>query len=88
MAEAGRPMSELKPGRDAVTLSGQPLCDPSRTRAQPAAACRLAEGTTCPPPQGLQQEHSGSDNFDLRVRGQEKSQCEHFVPFKTSTPPP
>ncbi|KAK5907902.1 hypothetical protein CgunFtcFv8_016006 [Champsocephalus gunnari] len=80
MAETGGPVSELKPGGVAVTLSGQPLCDPSRTWAQPAEACR-------PPPQELHQEHSGSDGFSLRVGGQEKSQCEHFVPYKAPSPP-
>ncbi|KAK5881851.1 hypothetical protein CesoFtcFv8_020496 [Champsocephalus esox] len=80
MAETGGPVSELKPGGVAVTLSGQPLCDPSRTWAQPAEACR-------PPPQELHKEHSGSDGFSLRVGGQEKSQCEHFVPYKAPSPP-
>ncbi|KAK1905610.1 GRIN2-like protein [Dissostichus eleginoides] len=87
MAEAGGPVSELKPGGVAVALSGQPLCDPSRAWAQPAAACRPAAGTACPPPQELHQEHSGSDGFSLRVGGQEKSQCEHFVPYKAPSPP-
>ncbi|XP_033935070.1 GRIN2-like protein [Pseudochaenichthys georgianus] len=87
MAETGGPVSELKPGGVAVALSGQPLCDPSRTWAQPAEACRPAAGTACPPPQELHQEHSGSDGFSLRVGGQEKSQCEHFVPYKAPSPP-